>query len=315
MSTPLVTCRSTCFNHGAFVLQSLRSVAAQDYPRLQWIIVDDGSSDESLSVIRSFLARNHLRLRRRGFDVELICDDGNRGFVYRLNQILSMAKGQFICGLSTDDVMAPGRVSKAAGRLLRHSPEVGALFGDVRVIDEQGRDTGSYLARRWLPRAVPEGDVYQTLLESQAFLPTPSVMVRRDVYDAVGPYDETVGFEDYDMWLRIADRFSFAFQPETLVHYRLHDNNHHKSIHDVDRRMYWIYRKQLHRREGRERLVDHYALLWLSGDLNEEIRSDFSTLELPKWRLTRRAMRFACRQPRRAARRLSHYLRRRMKAA
>ncbi len=202
------------YNQERHVAEALDSVAAQTYDDLEVLITDDCSTDGTLAAIRDWVTHT-------GFRARVIANERNLGICRVLNNALAVTTGEFVCGFAADDVMAPDRVARQVAVLTSSPPEVAAVASDMRVIDPNGAVLQpSYL--NWLGlRSWPRDSELFALLLFANIVPAPAVMVRRAALEAVGPYDETLVFEDYDMWLRLADRFSFRFLPGVVVDYRM----------------------------------------------------------------------------------------------
>jgi glycosyltransferase involved in cell wall biosynthesis len=295
---PRVTLRSTCYNHSAFVEQSFDSVARQDFTDIQWIIVDDASTDDSVAKIRGWLGRNQSVLERKGFSIEFYPHTKNRGFVFRLNEIVARAEGTFLCGLSTDDIMFPWRISLGLATLDAHDSSFAVSYSDAVVVNDAGRRVTSKLIGKRAPRS---GDLFAHMLR-HFLIPAPTMVVRLAALRNVGEYDVNIAFEDYDMCLRLVSQYKFAFCDQPLGKYRLHGGNFHKTIGNADQLLYWMYRKHIHRSEGRERLRRHYAAMVLRNDLTKKIDADFRQLHLPRPPYFREGIRQICLQPRKVAR-------------
>lgn len=202
-ASPLVSVLVTSYNHAAYVEQALDSVLAQDFTDYELIITDDASTDESADVIRRWLDST-------GAVADFAVNERNLGICGSRNRGLARARGELVCGLSADDWFEPYRLGCHAPILAAQPPEVAAVYSDVREVDAAGnRFRDSFLART-RPGPPPTGDLF-SLLFPRNFLPAMGVMVRRSALDAVGGYDEALVFEDWDMWLRLADRFDFVY--------------------------------------------------------------------------------------------------------
>ena len=295
---PTVTLRSACYNHAAFVEQSLDSVARQDFTDVQWIIADDASTDDSVAKIRRWLARHQASLERKGFSIKLLFHELNRGFVATLNEIVSLARSTYLCGLATDDVMLPDRISTGVRALEQDGGCYAVSYSNVYTIDATGRRASR---RRIVRRAMPTGNIYEQLLH-KCFVPAPSLMVRLDALRDVGEYDPNAAWEDYDMFLRLTERHEFVFCPQPLVEYRLHERNFHKTVNNGSEQLYWIFRKHIHHNAGRRRFLQHFADMIVCGEVNQRIDEDFRSLQLPHPPLFREGLRQFCRQPRKVYR-------------
>lgn len=210
----------TTFNHADFVEEALDSLRDQTTDDFEVIITDDASTDGTAEVIEAWLART-------GFDASFIRNDHNRGICANRNAALKRARGEFVCSLSGDDAYQPERIERQLARFRQAGDEVAAVFSDVIEVDVDGNDLGVRKVVDPLTKGPPPAgrDLFVRLLLHRNFLLAPAVMVRRHCLDAVGPYDETIHAEDYQMWLRLTARHEFVHLPEPLVRYRQVDSS------------------------------------------------------------------------------------------
>ena len=211
---PLVSVVCLCYNHAAFVEEAIRSALAQSYKHTELIVVDDASTDGSAAIIRE-LAR-HL-------DFKAFFHKTNQGNCRAFNEAFNASKGQYIIDLAADDVLFPERVETGVEMLERLGETYGVHFCDVLLTDENDKTTGTHYRgdeQGKLREKVPEGDVYREVLE-RYFISTPSMMMRREVFEALGGYDESLTFEDFDFWVRSARDFKYAFTDAVLVKKRV----------------------------------------------------------------------------------------------
>jgi glycosyltransferase involved in cell wall biosynthesis len=210
---PRVSVLVTTFNHEAYVEQALESLRRQSSHDFEVIITDDASTDGTADAIAAWLERT-------GFAARFIRNPRNRGICANRNAALALASGDFVCSLSGDDAYEPDRIARQLACFLTLPEQVGAVYSDVVVIDAAGRVVQpSYLADALQGNPPPQGDLFERLVTGN-FLPAPAVMVRRSAIAAVGGYDETLFYEDRDMWLKLAFRFSFVYLPGAVVRYR-----------------------------------------------------------------------------------------------
>ncbi|HEX2854044.1 MAG TPA: glycosyltransferase [Opitutaceae bacterium] len=211
---PLVTVFVACYNHARFVVQALESVRMQGYPNVQLIVADDCSKDDSVRVIRAWLDAHWP-------EALFLVHAENRGVCRTFNEIIGHAKGKYVAGFSADDVWLPERL-RAQVEFMESQPEdVGVLYGDAYQIDENGARLPLRFnaAHRNLP-VLPDGWVFDTLIEEN-FVPAMTTLVRRRCYEVVGGYDESLAFEDWDMWLRMSRSFQFRVWPHLSAEYRI----------------------------------------------------------------------------------------------
>jgi glycosyltransferase involved in cell wall biosynthesis len=211
MDKPLVTVICLCYNHGRFVSKAIHSVLQQTYTNIQIIVVDDNSTDDSVTVIRKALEPHT--------SITFLALPKNMGNCAAFNKGLALAKGEYIVDFATDDVMVPERIAKQVEPFSRLDPSYGVLFTDAHYIDESGeifRQHFPYLKKKLLLRSVPQGDVYADLIE-RYFVASPTMMFRRNVIEELGGYDESLAYEDFDFWIRSSRNYKYYFVDEPLT--------------------------------------------------------------------------------------------------
>jgi glycosyltransferase involved in cell wall biosynthesis len=226
---PLVTVIAMCFNHERFVLECLESVRAQTYPNVQLVIADDCSTDRSVELIRSWLSET-------GTEAELLLHRENQGLCRTKNETLALARGAYVAALSTDDIWFPDKLAAQVELMEQLPSSVGVLYGDAFRMDEQGQPLPRMAVETFRDlETMPEGDIYAELLEGSNFILGMTTLIRRECFEAVGPYDESLPYEDWDMFLRIASRYEFAFSPRVSGRYRVHRSSLSQTLGD----RYW----------------------------------------------------------------------------
>jgi glycosyl transferase family 2 len=197
---PLVSIVTPSLNQGRFVLDTIRSVLGQDYPRIEYLVVDGGSTDGTLAT----LARHDGALRW--------ISEPDGGQAAAVNKGLRMASGEILGWLNSDDVYEPGAVSAAVAYLREH-PETALVYGDAILIDASGRELG--------PCTHVEPPDVQRLIHAGDYIVQPAAFFRRAAFEAVGGLDESLHWAlDYDLWLKIARRFPLAYLPRKLARCR-----------------------------------------------------------------------------------------------
>jgi glycosyltransferase involved in cell wall biosynthesis len=217
---PLVSIILTCFNHQEFLVQALEGVRAQSYRPLQLIVTDDASADDSADRIASWLAANWP-------DAVFIRHERNRGLCRTLNEALGEATGEYVSISSSDDWMEPGRIERLVEEFAGAPDEVGLVYSGVRVVDEDGTEVALVHVE---PGSLPSGQIFAQQL-ALPLIPTPTVLLRRSVFDEVGGYNEDDPLEDYDMWLRVCRRYHARHVPAALVNFRWHQHNTTSQVH------------------------------------------------------------------------------------
>lgn len=212
---PWVSVICISYNHASYVEQALQSVVDQDYPNVELIVIDNGSIDRSAELIARFTERHSA--------IRFIQNPVNVGLNRAFNQGLALAEGRYVVDLSADDVLLPGRLSKQVAQFEKLAGPYAVVFSNAAYIDRSGREVALHYAvdasgHARLP--VPSGNVFKPILESY-FICTPTMMMRRDVLNELGGYDETLAYEDFDFWVRSARLYHYAYLDEVLTQKRL----------------------------------------------------------------------------------------------
>jgi glycosyltransferase involved in cell wall biosynthesis len=210
-----VTVVVAAYNHASFVREALDSVASQTLPEAALLVVDDASTDDSAAVISAWLVETDT-------SADTIFHQQNRGICRTFNEALARVRTPYFTIMSADDRMLPGRLRAQVEVLEASGPDTAAVYSDAWLIGLDGTRTGQLFSAsyRFAGRQMPEGRIFRELCHGN-WIPAPSVLLRTDLVRAVGAYDESLSFEDYDLWLRLAQRYRFALNPEPVVEYRL----------------------------------------------------------------------------------------------
>jgi glycosyltransferase involved in cell wall biosynthesis len=233
MDSPLVTVICLCYNHERFVREAIFSVLEQTYENLEIVIVDDASTDRSSFEIQNMVGGLP--------EIKLVPLERNVGNCAAFNQGLAVATGAFIVDFSTDDVMMPERIEKQVNFFRTLDQSHGVVFTDVLYIDEKSQPLQKhfdYLFKKNLISTIPTGDVYADLLRTY-YVSSPSMLVKREVFEDLQRYDETLAYEDFDFWVRSSRNFKYGFLNEVLTKVR-------RSDHSLSRKAYSKGDSQLH---------------------------------------------------------------------
>jgi glycosyltransferase involved in cell wall biosynthesis len=243
MNTPLVSIVTPSFNQARYLEATIRSVLDQDYPNLEYLIVDGGSTDGSVEIIKKFVMDSGSLLpsaRQQASRIHTISDwvsEKDKGQTDAINKGFARAKGNILAWLNSDDTYEPGAVS-AAVKFFEAHPEAGLVYGDANFIDEQGRVIGRFAARQ---------TDYTRLRRGYVHIPQQAAFFRADLWREVGPLDPSFYFAmDYDLWVRIAARAPIHYTPQLWANFRLHSSG--KTIAADDR--CWPEMIRIHRRDG-----------------------------------------------------------------
>lgn len=205
-----VVIRVPCFNHEQYVGLCLASIAAQDYPQLEVIVVDDASTDGTADIAEG-LCRRHGFLFRR--------NERNLGLPATLNRMMGLAGDfDFVFSIASDDILPPGSIAAMVDALIAHPEAVGA-YGDVEYVDMAGRSMGLMRNDRL------SGDLFTKVLFGEVSIPWTWIMWTKAAYDAFGGYDEGIPMEDSYAFAKMAKRGHLRYAGALVVRYRKHGGN------------------------------------------------------------------------------------------
>jgi glycosyltransferase involved in cell wall biosynthesis len=226
MPFPLVSVITPSFNQARFLEATMRSVLDQDYPNLEYILVDGGSQDGSPQVIEKYAPR-----------LAWWVSEKDRGQTDAINKGFSHAHGEILAWLNSDDTYQPGAIRQAVDALQAH-PETGMVYADTNFIDA-GKVIGKF------PAAQTD---YARLRRGYVHVPQQSSFWRANLWQQVGPLDPSFYFAmDYDLWIRLARLAPLRYLPGPVwANFRLHGDA--KTISADDR--CWPEMLRVHYRDG-----------------------------------------------------------------
>jgi glycosyltransferase involved in cell wall biosynthesis len=199
-SLPTVSIVTPSFNHGEYLEVAVRSVLDQDYPRLEYLVADGGSTDASLEVVKKY----ESRLRWISGPDHGQADAINKGF--------SRMSGQILGWLNSDDAYAPGAIAAVVEVFARH-PDVGVVYGDGEFIDAAGNLIGRC-------QHVEKFNRHRLLYYSD-YIVQPAAFFRRDLFEKARGLDAKLNWAmDYDLWLKFSRQTRFEYLPRVLANYR-----------------------------------------------------------------------------------------------
>lgn len=208
--TALVTVIMPCYNHEHYVERAVVSVIEQTYPSVELVVVDDGSSDGSVSKLKSLQAR---------FGFKLICQE-NQGVCRTLNRAVQEAsEGEYIALLASDDFWHQDKLRMQMEMLGRRGDCEFCFSQAIEFTDENTPEAG-----RAFPRKCRSGDVLDQVFIRQ-HVPAGTMVFSRRLYDQLGGFDENLKEEDWDFVIRAAAVTRFASIDVPLLYYRSHQGN------------------------------------------------------------------------------------------
>jgi glycosyltransferase involved in cell wall biosynthesis len=224
---PLVSAIIPNYNYARYVGEAVESALAQTYPNIEVIVVDDGSTDNSLEVLERYQGRIKLIQQKNSG----VCVARNRG--------VEESTGEYIAFLDADDVWLPEKLSVQMQGFQASTKAVFSNCG-MRLIDLDGECVGTLTEGK-------SGDVSTYLLsfDGPAVVGAASTgIVSRKVFESVGGFDPRLSTAaDWDFCFRVAQLGEFIFEPQILVNYRIHGTNMHGNIRVMEQDMLLCFEK------------------------------------------------------------------------
>lgn len=222
----LVTVICSCYNHANFVTKSIQSVLDQSHKNVQIIVVDDCSTDDSVSVIEKFIVPFP--------QIIFIKNENNLGITKSFNNAAQFAEGDFIVDLAADDLLLPHCIANQL-ETFRNSPfeQLAIVYGNAELISENGIHLAYYFEVDSHLKTIkkrPTGDLYQEIIGPKTTICSVSAMIKKSVFDHFNGYDEKISYEDLDFWIRVSRLYHIDFIDAVLVQKRILSNSLHSSF-------------------------------------------------------------------------------------
>lgn len=251
---PLVSIMALCHNHERFVIMALDSIRNQTYKNIELFIIDDNSTDASQELIQNWIAVNKV-------ECTFIKHSVNKTIGFSYNEFLTLAKGEFISSIATDDVYSESKIANQVAFFEKLPREYGILYSDLNVIDEDNVVLNKSFYNWFLNdyQLTNENVLASLITHGHNIIQVTGALVRKEIYDKVGPYDESLVVEDFDMSIRWARITKFYYSPVVVGSYRK-SNNQFNAV-------YW--------RDAQKRLKVNYmvhAVYVKNLDLEKEFR-------------------------------------------
>ncbi len=224
---PLVSIITPSFNQSRFLEAAMQSVLTQDYPRIEYIVVDGGSTDDSASIIKKHESR-----------IAWWVSEKDKGQTDAINKGFNRANGEILAWLNSDDTYNAGAIS-AAVKYLMENPKVALVYSDCNYINEDGEIIGQFPAAQTDIRKLRRGYVH---------IPQQTMFFRAKYWKELGPLDPSFYFAmDYDLWTRIAAKAPIKYiSGQTWANFRIHTN----SKTNVNDERGWQEMLRVHYRDG-----------------------------------------------------------------
>lgn len=203
-AVPTISVVMSVYNGQDYLSAAIESILNQKFKDFEFIIINDGSTDSSLKIIKQYKDPRIVIISRK-----------NKGLVASLNEGITGAQGQYIARQDADDVSHPGRLADSLKYLKKHNLTLVGTFGDF--LDSPTKPVDEYVVPYFSPDPGRRLFIGNTLMHG-------SVLFEKEAYLKAGPYSARLGpVEDYDLWVRF-DARRIAVVPRVLYSYRLNPN-------------------------------------------------------------------------------------------
>jgi len=201
---PLVSIVTPSFNSARYIERAIESVLSQDYPRIEYIVMDGASTDGTVAILERYATRLQY------------VSAPDAGAPDAINQGFARSRGLILAWLSADDEYLPNAIGNAVRRLAEH-PDAAVVYGEGAWVDEEGTEIGPY----------PTMSPYRPgMLEQECGICQPAAFLRREAVESVGRLDPALQFSfDYDLWIRLSQRYPFVAVPERMALSRMRRDN------------------------------------------------------------------------------------------
>lgn len=218
---PTVTIGVASYNNAAYIIETLNSVKNQGYQFIELIIIDDCSTDNSVTIINNWIDQNCI-------DCIFIVNDKNMGLTAVCNQLLKISNGEYITWLGSDDILSSNKINEQIQVFEKCSPNTAVVFSDAKLINEKGevlmdRIIGNKLDPFESPFLILKKP-FEKLIKGN-FIPACGIMARKEFILKEGGYNESLVIEDWYMWLKLSQTYDFVFIPKIHAEYRKHSNS------------------------------------------------------------------------------------------
>ena len=236
---PLVSVIMPAYNHELYVEEALQSVINQTYKNIEFIIINDGSTDRTSEVIEKFIKIHQNE------NIQFV-NKNNEGVCKTMNMGLAMATGDYIAFLASDDKWIENKI-EAQIAFMENNKNIGLVCSDAYFtkfnIDttikwsnyKEGMD-------QYFKKGIQNCNMHEVLL-ARPLLCAVTVMLRCEIFNEVEYFDEQLPGEDTDMWLRVARKYPIGYIDQPLVYYRMHSTNFSNSMPALISGLFLIMRK------------------------------------------------------------------------
>ena len=211
---PKISLVTPSLNQGKFIEATIQSVLSQNYPNLEYLVMDGGSSDNTIDVLKSYSSQLQW------------VSEKDKGQTDAINKGLRIASGEIVAYLNADDLLLPGTLLKIAQLFMEH-PQTMWITGQCRIIDENNREIRKLITaykNLWLRLS------HRSILLITDYISQPATFWRANLMSEMGYLDESLHYAmDYEYWLRLYSKYPPLFVPQYLAAFKIHPQSKNSS--------------------------------------------------------------------------------------
>ena len=238
-NNPLVSVIIPAYNHEMYVEEALQSVINQTYKNIEFIVIDDGSTDRTAEIIENFRKINQDK------NIQFIKKQ-NEGVCKTMNKGLAMATGDYVAFLASDDKWIENKLDEQV-TFMEDNRNIGLVCSDA-YFTKFNQDTNLKWSDyktgmdQYFKKGIQNCNMHEVLL-ARPLLCAVTVMLRQSIFKEIDYFDEQLPGEDTDMWLRVARKYPIGYIDQPLVYYRMHGANISNNIRFLIRGLFMILKK------------------------------------------------------------------------
>jgi len=211
INNPLVSVVIPSYNHEKYITESIESVVKQSYKNIELFVIDDGSKDNSPAIITELGEKHHFQYQLRQ----------NKGHLPTVNELYAMCNGKYICCIASDDIWTLDKIEKQV-KFMEENPQIAACYGNILNINEHGEILPFY--QQYFTKYNTYS--FDDIVMGRQYIYALTEMIRKDVFEKVGPFDEAYMLEDLNLWLKLTHSgYQVACLKYLMGFYRSHPNN------------------------------------------------------------------------------------------
>lgn len=240
--TPIVSILLPAYNHEHFVEAAIESVYRQDFTEFELIVLDDGSTDQTCTILEKLQKKYRFQLWKQP----------NQGLINTLNRLGSLCSGKYISLFSSDDLYHPMKLTWLVD-YLENNPKVPIVYSKIAQVDRNGE------VIRVIDENYKEGYIFQNLLRGEFSINGISTLIRADVYHTV--IRENLYIDDFQLWLSLSQSYKIGFVNQVTAYYRLHENHLSSDLIEMQKSEYQTLLRYADA-EGFDGVLETWHLRW-----------------------------------------------------